>query len=92
MNKTLEKFCEILFAMSDGERQIEIVRQILCEQKHFESYSAFRRLDRNRKNFLESQDIYNFLVDNGIKIPLKACSLFINKYDRDADNKLDYNE
>ena len=91
-NKILDSFREILFEMSDGERQIEIIRQLLCEQVHFEPYAAFRRLDRTRKNFLDSLDIFNFLAYNDMDIPSNICSLFIKRYDKDEDNKLNYTE
>ena len=91
-NKVFDSFRDILFELSDGERQIEIIRQLLCEQRHFEPYAAFRRLDRTRKNSLDCQDISNFLAYNDMDVPANICSLFIKRYDKDEDNKLNYTE
>ncbi len=42
------KFCELLLRISEEEREIEVIRQVLCEQSEFEPYAAFIRIDRNK--------------------------------------------
>ena len=90
--ETKKKLADFLLASSDGERQIEIVRQILAEQKDFEPYAAFRRLDRLRKAALSSADLVNFLADNSVYYTERQLRPVVRHYDQDGDGMLSYNE
>jgi Ca2+-binding EF-hand superfamily protein len=83
---------ELLIQIGQQERQLEVVRQILCEQPEFEPYTAFRRIDRLRKGFITSTDIFDFLLSNEFKCSEAECTYYINHYDRDFDNRLAYSE
>lgn len=89
---TRRKLADTLLTISDGERQIEIVRQILCEQIDFEPYAAFRRIDRHRKTAIDATDIICFLADNKVFYTENNCRAFITRYDLDGDNRLSFNE
>jgi len=89
---TRNRLADILLAIGDGERQIEIVRQILCEQIDFEPYAAFKRIDRLRKGTIDAADICQFLSDNKVYYTENNCRAFIKRYDVDGDNELVYNE
>jgi len=89
---TRRKLADTLLTISDGERQIEIVRQILCEQVEFEPYAAFRRIDRHRKSAIDATDLISFLADNKVFYTENNCRAFIKRYDLDGDNRLNFNE
>ncbi|KAL4441552.1 hypothetical protein ABPG74_021484 [Tetrahymena malaccensis] len=90
--KTQGYLCELLFEIAKGEKQVEVVRQLLGEQDTFEPYSAFRRIDQQRKKFINSYDIKDFLSENGFPHSLQECDLFIKAYDIDQDTKISYTE
>lgn len=86
------KLSDVLLAIGDGERQIEVIRQVLNEQADFETYAAFQRIDRNKRKKITSYDISKFLADNNILQSEDACSAFIKRYDIDQDGSLNYTE
>ena len=90
--ETRNRLADTLLGISDGERQIEIVRQILCEQVDFEPYAAFKRIDRPRKGALDALDVVRFLEDNKVHYSENNCQAFIRRYDADNDGLLTYNE
>ena len=47
--------------LADGEKKIEISRQVLCKQENFEVYTCFRVIDKDRKGYISSFDIVTFL-------------------------------
>lgn len=89
---TRHKLAQFLLELNEGERQIEIIRQILCEQEQFEPYAAFKRIDRLERGYLTARDLVHFLEDNKILHNEKNCSLFIQRYDQDGDGRLVYSE
>ena len=50
-----------LMLIADGERKVDINRQVLCEQEGFEPYACFRLLDKERKGYVNVTNIMNFL-------------------------------
>jgi len=83
---------ELLTQIGLQEKQLEVVRQVLCEQPEFEPYAAYRRIDRTRKGFITSTDIHEFLFSNDFHFTEEECCFYINHYDRDGDKKLVYSE
>ena len=90
--ETKNKISDLLIAISDGERQIEVVRQILAEQEEFEPYAAFRRIDRQRNGLIGVNQLQMFFADNKVDRSEKAINAFIHKYDSNRDGYLNYNE
>lgn len=88
-----KKSCEILIAFARSEKQLEILRQSLCELPDFEPYAAFRHLDQQRKNFLQTQDFLSFFQSNRINIEDSIVEdVLVHHYDYDHDGKLCYGE
>ena len=83
---------DLLLEIAVHERQIEVLRQILCEQPDFETYATFRRIDRLRRGFITATDLMEFLLGNGVHQTEEECELLINHYDRDCDGRLQYSE
>ena len=55
---------DLLVAVGDGERDLEIARQRLCQIRDFAPHASFERIDRNMSNFVNSFELLNFLRDN----------------------------
>ena len=60
-SETKSKLGEILLTIADEENKIEKLRQNLATYKEFEPYSAFTRIDRESKGFIEGMDISRYL-------------------------------
>ena len=89
---TKRLLCELLIEIGDEEQNLEVLRQILCEQINFEPYVAFKRIDFKRKSYINSIDIKEFLSINGINQSEKSCQYYISHYDTNKDGKLIYPE
>ena len=88
-----KKSCEILIAMARAEKQLEIMRQALCEIGNFEPYAAFKHLDQQKKNYLQTADFMNFFAENRVNFDENAVeNVLIKHYDYDHDGKLCYAE
>lgn len=90
--RTTQLLTDLLLKISEGERQIEILRQILCEQEDFEPYAAFKRIDRSSTGFLNSSDFIHFLSENEIYHLEEHAVTFLQRYDIDGDSRLKYSE
>jgi len=55
------KLGELLLTVAEEELLIEKQRQYLSSLKEFEPYSAFTRIDRDRKEFITAKDIAVFI-------------------------------
>jgi len=89
---TSQLLTDLLLKISEGEREIEILRQILCEQDDFEPYAAFKRIDRSSTGFLSASDFLHFLSENEIFHLEQHASTFVKRYDIDDDSRLKYSE
>jgi Ca2+-binding EF-hand superfamily protein len=83
----------VLVAIGDGERSLESSRQSLCRIDDFAPLSAHERLDRDSTGNLSSQEILNFLRENGISHVLESEARdLINFFDNNASGKLSSTE
>ena len=82
----------LLLQIAKQEKQLEVLRQILCEQYDFEPYSAFQRLDADRKGYLLPIDICEFLTENEIPITKEDAYLYIRHYAEENPQSLTYPE
>jgi Ca2+-binding EF-hand superfamily protein len=55
-----------LVAVGDGERDLELSRQRLCNIADFAPHAAFQRIDRDGSLQISNREMGNFLRDNGI--------------------------
>jgi hypothetical protein len=62
----------LLVAIGDGERSLELSRQLLCRIPDFAPLSAHERLDRDATGNLSSTEILAFLRENGINHVLES--------------------
>lgn len=89
MSGTRMILCEALLEGARTEKQVEIIRQLLCELPHFHPYPTFKAL-HSSKGFISQSDIENLLVKNGF--PAHSCDTYISNYDHDLDGTLSYSE
>ena len=90
--ETEQKLCKLLLILADGERTIEISRQVLSDLKEFDSFQIFKNIDIEDKNKIDCYSIINFLRIKGIYCTEEEASLIILFYDQDYDNVLSYPE
>jgi len=87
-----EKICEIFMTLAELERNVEITRQVLSENKDYNSYQIFCYLDTNKKNKINDLDIFNFLRDKNIFSTENEIKLLILFYDNNLDTNLNLEE
>ena len=87
-----EKICEIFMTLAELERNVEVTRQVLSENKGFNSYQIFCYLDTDRKNKINVANIFNFLKDKNIFATETEIKLLILFYDADLDTNLKFEE
>jgi len=86
-------FCDLILDLGRKEKKLEVIRQVLCEIPDFEPYSAFRRLDKSHKNFIDESDLNAFLQENHMDFSqLFIKDSLLQHYDLDGDSKLIYAE
>ena len=86
------KISNILISLSETERDVEISRQVLTENKDYNSYQIFCYLDSDKKNNINELDIFNYLKRKNISLTEIEAKLVILYYDQDIDKVLNFNE
>ena len=86
------KLSEIFISLAEAERNVEITRQVLSENKAFNPYQIFCYLDNDKKNKINAKDIMNFLKSKNIYCNDNEIKLFILFYDKDLDTNLNFQE
>ena len=89
-----KKFLEYIVNTSQNILKSELIKQKLNSHERCEPYAIFSRLDREDKGYLIKEDFVRFLKDNNVNIEpqRKTIDLFIEYYDRNFDEKLDFSE
>ena len=90
--ETESKLAKIFLTLSEGEKSIDINRQILIELEDFDPSNIFTYLDTNQKNYINCSDLLNYCIEKGIQTNELEISLIILFYDRDYDGALSYPE
>ena len=90
--ETEARVARLLLALSEGERTVEISRQVLSDNYDFDSYQVFKFLDREGKNRIDSINIIDFLRSKGIYVTSCEAQFLILFYDQDGDGSLSYCE
>ena len=86
------KLSEIIMTLAEEERNVEISRQVLTENKDYNSYQIFCFLDIDKKNKINYLDILNFLKNKNIFCTDNEVKLLLLFYDDDLDTNLNFNE
>ncbi len=90
--QTEKNIIQILLTLSEGERNIEVSRQVLSDNYDFDSMQIFKYLDIEGKNYIDSNNIINFLRFKNIPVNNFEVYFLIFFYDLDFDGYLSYSE
>lgn len=52
--QTCHLICDFLLVFARSEKKLEVTRQILAQEAEFEPYAAFKRIDRNINQIINS--------------------------------------
>lgn len=84
------KLAHLLKSIADTEKQVEIIRQVLAEQKDFEPYTAFKRIDEFGLGYIQPADLHQFLKDNDIVVSERDILYLFSLFDTDRDGRMTY--
>ena len=90
----IKKFLEYVVNTVQNIKKSEKIEEEMNSHELCEPYAIFSRLDREDKGFLVKEDFIRFLKENGIIIDpqRKTIDLFIEYYDKNFDEKLNFTE
>ena len=86
------KLSEILMTVAEEERNVEVTRQVLTENKDYNPYQIFCFLDNGKKNKINDLDLFDFLRNKNIFTTENEIKLLILFYDDDLDTNLNFEE
>ena len=86
------KISEILMTLAEEERNVEVTRQVLTENKDYNPYQIFCFLDKGKKNKINNVDLLDFLRNKNIFSTENEIKLLILFYDDDLDTNLNFEE
>ena len=86
------KLSEILMTLAEEERNVEVTRQVLTENKDYDPYQIFCFLDNGKKNKINDLDLLDFLRNKNIFSTENEIKLLILFYDDDLDTNLNLEE
>lgn len=93
------KLAGLLLNITEWDRHLEVVRQILNGINAFEPYEAFLRIQRGRKSGhsgaisgITSREIENFMRDNALPVDLNALEVVVKIYDTKLQGYLDFED
>ena len=91
---SIKKFLEYIVNMTQNALKSESIKEELNQHERCEPYAIFSRIDREDKGFLIKEDFIRFLNENNVNIDTqrKTIDLFIEYYDKNFDEKLDFTE
>ena len=90
--ETDKRLAKLMMQLAEGERTIEIARQVLSDLYDFDAYQIFKNLDIEGKNRIYAINIIEFLKNKGIYTSQEEAKLIILFYDQDFDGVLTYPE
>ena len=59
--ETEARISKFLLNLADGEKSVEITRQVLADQIEFDPYLVFKRIDKEAKSYVDEFNIVDFL-------------------------------
>ena len=91
---SIKKVLEYIVNMTQNVLKSESIKEQLNQHERCEPYAIFSRIDREDKGFLKKEDFIRFLNENNVNIDTqrKTIDLFIEYYDRNFDDKIDFTE
>lgn len=90
--ETEARVAKLFINLAEGEKSVEINRQVLADQIDFDPYTAFKRIDSRLKNSIDEFDIVDFLKVNSIYCTYNEARFIIYFYDQTNKGYLNYAE
>ena len=90
--ETEKRIAKLFMILAEGERSIEIYRQVLSDLKEFDSYQIFKNLDYESKNKIDAYNIIDYLKNKCIYSSEEEAQLIVLFYDQDYDTYLSFTE
>mmetsp|Transcript_25634 Transcript_25634/g.44858 ORF Transcript_25634/g.44858 Transcript_25634/m.44858 type:complete len:677 (-) Transcript_25634:2399-4429(-) len=90
--ETSTRLAELFWSVIEGERQVEIVRQVLAELEAFSPYGVFRQLDHFNNGYLTSADLVDFLRKSSVDVGEREGYLLLRACDSNSDGRLSYSD
>lgn len=59
--ETEARVAKLFLALADGEKAVELNRQVLGDHIDFHAFNVFKRLDSEGKNYIDEFNIVDFL-------------------------------
>jgi Ca2+-binding EF-hand superfamily protein len=91
VNKQL-KLAGFFLTLSEWDRHVEVIRQILNGLDQFEPYAAFLRITKGKSNSITSRNLCDFMRENGLYADDKLLCMIIRLYDTHFDNSLNFED
>ena len=90
--ETEARVVKLFINLFEGEKSVEMSRENLANQRDFDAYQIFQRIDRERKNYVDEHNIVDFLKNNSIYCTEAEARLILSFYDSNYDGNLNYTE
>ena len=90
--ETNARLSKLFLTVLESERSIEINRQLLAENPKFETFSVFKRIDRENKNCINETNLSLYLKHSQIIGSNFEIKQMISFYDSDLDGNLSFFE
>ena len=90
--ETQMKISDILISLAEVERDVEVTRQVITENREYNAFQIFSYIDSDKKNYVEELDIINYLQSKNIFVTDTEARLVILYYDQDLDKVLNFDE
>jgi Ca2+-binding EF-hand superfamily protein len=89
--QTERQLAQLLSSFADGERAVEVTRQVLSEQLDFSAISLFNHLDSTRLG-ISASDLSEFLIRMRSYSSFAEAQSVVSSYDANGDGRLNYDE
>ncbi|KRW99206.1 hypothetical protein PPERSA_07449 [Pseudocohnilembus persalinus] len=90
--RTQQRLASLIQAIAEGEKKLEVVRQVLAEQRLFEPHTAFRRLDVTRDGYVSQSELVDFLNTNRIVSTNREQLALFAGLDANEDGLISYSD
>lgn len=91
VNKRL-KIAGFFLSLSEWDRHVEVIRQIMNSLEDFEPYAAFLRITKGKQNYIQASNISEFLRENGIRVEERLLGMIVRLYDTSFENRLNFGD
>ena len=89
--QTERMLAQFFFTLAEGERAVEVTRQVLSEHPDFSPLSLYNALDLTRLG-ISARDLTEFLSRMRSFAGYNEALSVVTQYDANGDNRLKYNE